>query len=148
MDKNKVIPEETDIKDKISDFKFIQFSRFRNGFLAKWIYNCFKSKTGLISSFTYNEISILMFMFVILFRTTRILTSSSPDKRFLIFYGSLWHYMGGNRVHSEIMVFLWTLNFFVIYLFVIHCPNKHYKWLEIYVFLAQIIPHKRIGIYF
>jgi len=147
MKKNKVIPKEIDKKDKTPDLKFIQFSRFRNGLLARWICNCLKSKTRFDSSFTYNEILSFIFMFLILIRPMITLTVGDADKRLLMYYGYLWHYLGANRVHSEVIIFLWTLNFLALYLFVIHSPNKHYKWLGIYGFLAVIIPHRRIGIY-
>jgi hypothetical protein len=45
----------------------------------------------------------------------------------------------------EVMFLLWTTNFIAFSLYVIHSPDKHYKWLELFAFLNGIIPHKRIG---
>jgi len=123
----------------------IEFSTFRNGFLAKWIHNYFELKTDFYSSFTNGEIFSLIFMFVLLIRIMRGLAFTSVDNQIFMYYGITWHYMGGNHFHIEIMVFLWTLNFLASSLSFIHSPTEYYKWLEIYGFLAGIIPHKKIG---
>jgi len=127
--------------------KCIKFSTFRNGLLANLIRNYFEPKSDFYSSFTCNEILSLIFMFLLLIRVVRGLTFSYVDTRIFIYYGIPWHYLGGNHYHIEIMFLLWTLNYLVLYLYVIHSPTEHYKWLEIYEFLAGIIPRQRIGSY-
>jgi hypothetical protein len=62
-----------------------------------------------------------------------------------MYLGRPWHYWEVNYVHIEIMFLLWTTNWMTFNVFVIHSPEKHYKWLELFAFLNGLIPHIRIG---
>jgi len=129
--------------------KYIKFSTLKNGFLMQWLKNRYEVKTDVHSNFTKFEIFSLIFMFSMQIRTIRALTSDvEVDDTILMYFGSTWHYLNGNIFHMETMFFLWTINFLVLHLYVIHSPTEQYNWLEIYAFLAGIIPHKRIGNYF
>jgi len=131
------------------DTHYVKFSTLKNGFLEQWIKNRYKLEIAVHSKFTKSEFFGLIFMFFMLFRVMSALTlkvDAEVDDTLLIYYGSPWHHMSGNFTHMETMFLLWTLNFLTLYLYVVHSPDKHYEWLEIYGFLAGIIPHKRIGI--
>jgi len=86
-------------------------------------------------------------MFLILLRNVRGMTMSDVNDKTMMYLGILWAYLGGNHYHMEFLIFLWTLFFLVLYLYVIHSPTEHYRWLEIYGFLAGIVSHNKIGIY-
>jgi hypothetical protein len=73
------------------------------------------------------------------------LSASDENNQLLIYLGIYWSYIDGNYVHIEVMFLLWTTNIIVFYLYVIHSPDKHNKWLELFAFLNEIISHKRIG---
>jgi len=141
-----IFGEEKEQKEMFLDTNYIKFSTLKNGYFEEWIKNKFELKIDVHSKFTKNEIYSLIFMFLMLIRTMRAVTLEvDVDDTILMYFGSPWHYLNGNFTHMEAMFLLWTLNFLVSYLYVIHSPNKHYEWLEIYGFLAGIIPHKRIG---
>jgi hypothetical protein len=127
------------------DTKYLKYSRFKNGYLEQWIHNKYDLKTDVHSSFAYNEIYVLIFMFLMSIRCIISLSTSDENEEFLMYLGRPWHYVGGNYVHLEVMFLLWTTNCMTSYLCVIHSPDKHYKWLVLFTFLNGIMPHKRIG---
>jgi hypothetical protein len=127
------------------DTKYLKYSRFKNGYLEEWIRNKYDLKTDVHSSFTYNEIYVLILTFLLYIRCVISLSTSDGNEEFLMYLGRPWHYMGGNYVHSEVLFLLWTTNIIAFYLYVVHRPDKHYKWLELFAFLNGIIPNKRIG---
>ncbi len=127
------------------DTKYLKYSRFKNGYLEEWIRNKYDLKTDVHSSFTYNEIYVLIFLSLICIRCIISLSTSDENEEFLMYLGRFWHYVGGNYVHLEVMFLMWATNCMTSYLYVIHSPNKHYKWLELFAFLNGIIPHKRTG---
>jgi len=144
----KFFGEERDQIEIYLDKKYIKFSTLRNGFFEQWLKNKYQLKTDVHSKFTKIEIFSLIFMFFMLIRTITALTLEvdvEVDDTPLIYIGSPWHYLSGNSFHMEVMFLLWTFNFLVLYLYVIHSPNEYYNWLEIYGFLAGIIPHQKIG---
>ena len=133
-------------RKKILDKKFIVFSTLNNGFIKQWIRNRFELKIDVHKRFTKLEIISFIFMSFILIRVIRALTMSNVNNTILMYYGSPWHLLSANAMHIEVMFLLWTLNYLALYLNVIHSPNDYYNWLDIFGFLAGIIPYKRIGI--
>jgi hypothetical protein len=127
------------------DTNYLKYSRFKNGYLEGWIRNKYDLKTKVHSSFTYNEISGLIFMFLIYIRTIISLSTSDGNEEIFMYLGRFWYNIEGNNFHIEVMFLLWITNYIIFYLYVIHSPDKHYKWLELFAFLNGIIPHKRIG---
>jgi hypothetical protein len=127
------------------DTKYLRYSRFKNGYLEEWIRNKYDLKTDVHSSFTYNEIYVLISMFLLYIRCIISLSTSDGNEEFFMYLGRPWHYVGGNYVHLEVMFIMWTTNIIAFYLYVIHRPDKQYKWLELFAFLNGIIPYKRIG---
>jgi hypothetical protein len=127
--------------------KYLKYSRFKNGYLEEWIRNRYDLKTDVHSSFAYNEIYVLIFMFLMCIRCIISLSTSDGNEEFLMYLGRPWNYVEGNYVHFEVFFLMWTINCMTSYLYVIHSPDKHYKWLELFAFLNGIIPHKRIGKY-
>jgi hypothetical protein len=132
-------------KEVFLDTKYLKYSKFKNGYLEEWIHNKYELKFNIHSSFTYNEIYVLIFMFLISIRCIISLFTSDGNEELLMYLGRPWHYMGGNYVHLEVIFLMWTINCLTSNLYVIHSPDKHYKWLELFAFLNGIIPHKRIG---
>ncbi len=92
------------------DTKYLKYSRFKNGYLELWIRNKYDLKVSVHSSFTYNEISGLMLVFLMYIRIIISLSTSDGNNELLMYLGRLWHYIGKNYVHLEIMFFLWTTN--------------------------------------
>ncbi len=130
------------------DTKYLKYSRFKTGYLEEWIHNKYDLKTDVHSSFTYNEIYILIFMFLFCIRCIISLSTSDGNEEFLMYLGRVWHHVEGNYVHMEVTFLMWTINIIALYLYFLHSPDKQYKWLELFAFLAGIIPHKRIGNFF
>jgi hypothetical protein len=127
------------------DTKYLKYSRFKNGYLEKWIRNKYYLKTDVHSSFSRNETLSLIFMFLMYIRIMISLSNNDENEELLMYLGRQWRYMEANYIHVEIMLLLWTTNIIAFNLYVIHSPDKHYKWLELFAFLNGIIPHKRIG---
>jgi hypothetical protein len=73
------------------------------------------------------------------------LSNNDENEELLMYLGRQWRYMEVNYVHVETIFLLWTINIIAFNLYVIHSPDKHYKWLELFAFLNGIIPHERIG---
>jgi hypothetical protein len=141
-----ILGEEKEEDEEIFlDTKYLKYSRFKNGYLEKWIRNKYDLKTDVHSSFSRNEISSLIFMFLMYIRIIISLSKNDENEELLMYLGRQWHRMEANYVHIEVMFLLWTTNIIAFYLYVIHSPDKHYKWLELFAFLNGIIPHKRIG---
>lgn len=88
---------------------------------------------------------ILMFTIAIVVKILKIMTITDMKDRILIYLGSACNYLGGNNSYIETMFLLWTIDCIAFNLFVIRSKRKHYKWLEIFKFLAGIIPYKDIG---
>jgi hypothetical protein len=130
------------------DTKYLKYLRFKTGYLEEWIHNKYDLKTDVHSSFTYNEIYILIFMFLFCIRFIISLSTSDGNEEFLMYLGRAWHYIEGNYVHIEVTFLMLTINIIAFYLYVLHSPDKQYKWLQLFAFLAGIIPHKRIGKFF
>jgi hypothetical protein len=127
------------------DTKYLRYSRFKNGYLEKWIRNKYDLKTDVHSSFSRNEIWSLIFIFLMYIRTIISLSNNDENKELLMYLGRQWRYIEANYVHVEVMFLLWTINIIAFNLYVIHRPDNHYKWLELFAFLNGIIPYKRIG---
>jgi hypothetical protein len=124
--------------------KFIKFSSLRNGLLNKFI-NKYEKKTSRLE---FNEVLNILFMILMLLRTIiSVTTVSNEDYTVLIYMGRFWHLLSANYIHNEVLFVVWTLNFIVIYVFVIKSPTKYCKWIEIYAFLKGIVPHQQIGKY-
>jgi hypothetical protein len=142
-----IFGEEKEEKETFLNTKYLKYSRFKNGYLEEWIRNKYDLKTDVHSSFAYNEIYVLIFMFLMCIRCIISLSTSDGNEEFLMYLGRPWHYVEGNYVHFEVFFLMWTINCMTSYLYVIHSPDKHYKWLELFAFLNGIILHKRIGKY-
>ena len=131
--------------EKFLDKKFIVFSTLKNGFLKEWIDNRYTYKKNIHSSFTKIEIFSIIYMLFMFIRIKIAMRLPDDNNAILMYFGSLWHYIYANATHCELLFLLWTFNYLSTYLYVIHNDNYHYKWLEIYEFLAGIITHKNIG---
>ena len=140
-----IFGEEKEKEEVFLDTKYLKYSRFKNGYLEQWIRNKYSLKINVHSSFTNNEIAGFIFMFLMYIRIIISLSTSDGNNELLMYLGRPWHYMEGNYVHIEVMFLLWTTNIIAFYLYVVHSPDKHYKWLELFAFLNGIIPHKRTG---
>jgi hypothetical protein len=127
------------------DTKYLKYSRFKNGYLEKWIRNKYELRTNVHSSYNYNEILGLILSLLFCIRCIISLLTSDENEKLLMYLGRPWHYVEGNYVHIEVMFLMWSTNIIAFYLYVIHSPDKHYEWLELFAFLNGIIPHKRIG---
>jgi hypothetical protein len=92
-----------------------------------------------------HEITGLIFISLLCVRVIYSLTLSDENDELFMYLGRAWHYMEAYYVHIEIICLIWITNYFSVYLYVIHSPDKQYKWLELFAFLGGIIPHKRIG---
>ncbi len=75
------------------------------------------------------------------------MSTTDENEELLMYLGRFWHIIQANYLHMEVMFFIWTTSTMASYLYVIHSPDKHYKWLELFAFLYGIIPHKRTGDY-
>jgi hypothetical protein len=85
-------------------------------------------------------------MIAIVVRILKIITITDMKDRTLVYLGSPWNYLGGNNSYIENILLLWTVYSIAFNLFVICSKRKHFKWLEIFEFLAGIISYKDIGI--
>jgi hypothetical protein len=127
--------------------KFIKFSSLRNGFLKEFIQKHHERQDEKTSKIEFKEISLLLFMCLLLVRTLISVTISDDNYSLLIYIGRFWHLLDANYIHNEVLLILWTLDFISIYVFLIESPTKYYKWIEIYAFLNGILPHQQIGKY-
>jgi uncharacterized BrkB/YihY/UPF0761 family membrane protein len=127
--------------------KFIKISSWRNGFLKEFIQKHHERQNEKISKIEFKEISLLLFMSLILVRTLISVTISDENHTLLMYIGRFWHLLDANYIHNEVLFILWDLYFICIYVFLIESPTKHYKWIEIYAFLNGILPHQQIGKY-
>jgi hypothetical protein len=135
-----------EVKEEVFlDTKYLKYSRLKNGYLEEWIRNKYDLKTNIHSRYTYNETSGLILSFLFCIRCIVSLLTSDEDEKLLMYLGRPWHYIEGNYVHIEVTFLMWSTNIIVFYLYVLHSPDKYYKWLELFAFLNGIIPHKRIG---
>ncbi len=127
--------------------KFIKFSSWENGFLKEFIQKHHERKDEKIPKIEFKEISLLLFVCLLLVRTLISVTISDENYTLLIYIGRIWHLLDANYIHNEVLYILWILYFICIYVFLIESPTKHYKWIEIYAFLNGILPHEQIGKY-
>jgi len=127
------------------DTKFIEYSRFKNGYIRQWILNRYDLKIDVHSSFNSYEKFGLIFMFLTLIRVIKALTIDDLNDRIFMYFGSTWHYLSANYIHIEVTFLLWTTYFLILHIYVIDSPDQSYKWLEVYGFLTGIIHYKRIG---
>ncbi len=142
-----IFGEEKEEEETFLNTKYLKYSRFKSGYLEEWIRNKYDLKTDVHSSFTYNEIYVLIMMFLICIRCIISLSTNDGNEELLMYLGRPWHYVEGNYVHFEILFLFISTKCMTSYLFVTHSHEKHYKWLELFAFLNGIIPHKRIGKY-
>jgi len=92
------------------DTKYLKYSRFKNGYLEEWIRNKYDLKTNVHSSFTYNQILSIIFIFLMYIRIIVSLSTSDENKELLMYLGRQWSYIEANYVHVEVMFLLWTTN--------------------------------------
>jgi hypothetical protein len=134
------------VEDKnISHEKLIIYSELKHGCLKRWIQEYSDRGKNKKMNFSNEEKISLMFMIAIVVRILKILTITDMNDRILVYLGSAWNYLGGNNSYIETIFLLWTINCIAFNLFVIRSKRKHYKWLEIFEFLAGIISYKDIG---
>ncbi len=126
--------------------EFISFSKYRNGYFKEWIENHFKNNDIFNLFLNPKDLISLIFMTLILVRVFLLLLFDISDDRLLLYLGSPWHHLGGNRTHGEILFLLWTINFIAIYLFVINSPSDQFKWIEVVAFLGKLLNREQIGI--
>jgi hypothetical protein len=129
----------------ISDENHIYYSKLKHGYLKRWIQEYSERVKNKKMSFSVEEKISSMFMIAIVVRILKIMTITDLKDRILVYLCSPWNYLGGNNSYIETIFLLWTINFIAFKLFVIYRKRKHYKWLEIFEFLAGIISYKEIG---
>jgi hypothetical protein len=132
----------------ISDENHIIYSELKHGYLKRWIQEYSERGKNKKMSFRVEEKISLTFMIAIVVRILKIMTITDLKDRILVYLCSPWNYLGGNNSYIETIFLLWTINFIAFNLYVIYSKRKHYKWLEIFEFLAEIISYKDIGINF
>ncbi len=137
--------KESDEDTNISDENHIIYSKLKHGYLKRWIQEYSEKVKNKKMSFSNEEKISLMFMIAIVVRILKIMTITDMKDRILVCLGSPWNYLGGNNSYIETIFLLWTINNIAFNLFVIRSKRKHYKWLEIFEFLAGIISYKDIG---
>jgi len=125
---------------------FMKYSKYKNGYLKKWIEAHYDQRETNKKNFDYKELYYLVFMIIFLFRIIKVLPIIDNNNKIVVYFGSPWHYLGGNRFHNELSFLLWTINFIALYLFLHNCQSEQYKWLEIFAFLSGLICHEKIGI--
>ncbi len=130
----------------ISDENHIIYSELKHGYLKRWIQEYSERGKNKKMSLRNEQKMSLMFMIAILVRILKIITITNMKDRILIYLGSPWSYLGGNNSYIETILLLWTIHCIAFNLFAIRSKRKHYKWLEIFEFLAGIISYKDIGI--
>jgi hypothetical protein len=130
----------------ISDENHIIYSELKHGYLKRWIQEYSERGKNKKMSFRVEEKISLMFMIAIVVRILKIITITDMKDRTLVYLGSPWNYLGGNNSYIENILLLWTVYSIAFNLFVICSKRKHFKWLEIFEFLAGIISYKDIGI--
>jgi hypothetical protein len=130
----------------ISDENHVIYSKLKQGYLKCWIQEYSQRVKNKKMSFSVEEKISSMFMIAIMVRILKVITITDMKDRILIYLGSPWSYLGGNNSYIETILLMWTINYMAFNLFIIHSKRKHYKWLEIFEFLAGIIPYKDIGI--
>jgi hypothetical protein len=136
---------ESDEDTNISSEDHIIYSKLKHGYLKRWIQEYSERvKNKKMSIRVEGKIS-LMFMIAIVIRILKIMTITDLNDRILVYLCSPWNYLGGNNSYMETIFLLWTINFIAFNLFVIYSKRKLYKWLEIFEFLAGVIPYKDIG---
>ncbi len=130
---------------KISDEKYVIYSALKHGYLKRWIEEYSERVKNNKMSFSNKDKICLMFAIALVIRTLKIIPITDLKDRILVYLGSPWNYLGENNSYIETLLLLWTIYFIAFDLFVIYSKRKHYKWLEIFEFLAGIIPYKDIG---
>jgi hypothetical protein len=130
----------------ISEENRIIYSKLKHGYLKRWIQEYYERAKNKKMSFSNEEKISLIFMIAIVVRVLKVMTITDMKDRTLVYLGSPWNYLGGNNSYIEDILLMWTIYCIAFNLFVIRNKRKHYKWLEIFEFLAGIISHKDIGI--
>ena len=130
----------------ILDEKFINFSYFKHGFLKQWINNYLNNESKNKMNITFKEKLSLIFMILIVVRILKIMRITDLKDRVLVYFGSVWNHLGGNHVYCETTFLFWSINFILLYIFVIQSPKNQFQWLEIYEFLSGMKSYKKIGI--
>jgi hypothetical protein len=87
-------------------------------------------------------------MILIGVRIMKMIRIDDQNNRLLVYFGSPWHYLGGNNLYVETLLGFWALNTISFHLFLDYSQNKQFGWLEIFEFLAGIISYNKIGISF
>jgi hypothetical protein len=127
------------------DIKPINLSKINNGFIKEWLQNHYYRlpKARFIFSFAeiirlaliiFHEIRVIMLIFIV----------DDNDRR-LVYFGSPFQYLGGNRFHNEFLFVLWNLDFILTHIFVFYNNTQKYKWLEIFTFLGGLTQYSSIG---
>jgi len=137
--------EENEAKEVIPITKFFNFSKVVNGFLKEWIESHYSQKRTVQSIFSLKQTLRLVFMSMCLIRSIKLIIITDNNNKLLIYFGSPFQYLGGNRFHNEFLLILWDINFILTHIFVIHSKTKQYKWLEIFAFLSGFLPFAKIG---
>jgi hypothetical protein len=130
------------------DTNNIEYSYWKNGFLKSYILYRINSENNTESKSSKKEIIIIVFMILIGVRIMKMIRIDDQNNRLLVYFGSPWHYLGGNHFHVEALMALWASYAIAFHLFLNNSQNKHFEWLEIFEFLAGIISYNKIGISF
>jgi len=125
--------------------KPISLSKLSSGFLKRWIQSHYKRESRVISIFNFVEMIRLIFTICYQIRVIKMLTIVDDSDRLLIYFGSPFHFLGGNRFHNEFLFILWNINNILTHIFVIHSRTQQYEWLEIFAFLGGYTKFSNIG---
>ncbi len=130
------------------DTNIIDYSYWKNGFLKNYIRNRFFDENNPKSKSSKTETITIVFMILSVLRIIKMIRIDDQNNRLLVYFGSSWHYLGGNHFYIETVLGLWALYAIAFHIFLNNSRNKHYEWLEIFEFLNGIISYDIIGISF
>jgi len=142
------IKNRVQIMSRALDTNNIDYSYWKNGFLKNYILCHINNKNNTKSKSSKKEIIIIVFMTLSVLRIMKMIRIDDQNNRLLVYFGSPWHYLGGNNLYVETLLGFWALNTISFHLFLDYSRNKHFEWLEIFEFLAGIISYHKIGISF
>ncbi len=141
----RLIKNRVQIMSRALDTNNINYSYWKNGFLKNYILYRINNENNTKSKSSKKEIIIIVFLMLNVLRIMKMIRIDDQNNRLLVYFGSPWHYLGGNHFYVETLAGFWTLNAIAFHLFLDYSRNKHFEWLEIFEFLVGIISYNKIG---
>jgi hypothetical protein len=123
------IKNRVQIMSRALDTNNIDYSYWKNGFLKNYIRNRVFNENN-----HKTEIIIIVFIILSALRIMKMNRINDQNNRLLVYFGSPWHYLGGNHFFIETVLGLWALYAIAFHSFLNNSRNKHFEWLEIFEF--------------